>query len=47
MAQLRCALKQDRDPEISGYSNLDTMALVDACYCSEIEKRASAPYEIH
>ncbi len=47
MAQLLCALEQDREPEISGRDNLGTMALVDACYRSAKEKRAVAPQEIH
>lgn len=40
MAQLLCALEEDREPEISGRDNLKTMALVEACYRSAREHRA-------
>lgn len=40
MAQLMCAIEEDREPEISGQDNLETMALVDACYRSAKEHRA-------
>ncbi len=40
MAQLLCALEDNREPEISGRDNLHTMALVDACYRSAKEHRA-------
>jgi hypothetical protein len=40
MAQLLCALEEDREPEISGRDNLKTMALVDACYLSALQHRA-------
>jgi hypothetical protein len=40
MAQLLCALEENRPPEISGDDNLRTMALVDACYLSAREHRA-------
>jgi predicted dehydrogenase len=40
MAQLMCAIEEDREPEISGQDNLKTMALVDACYLSYREHRA-------
>lgn len=40
MADLLCALEQDRDPMLSGEDNLMTMALVDAAYQSAAEKRA-------
>ncbi len=40
MAQLLCALEENREPEISGRDNLKTMALVDACYLSAREHRA-------
>ena len=40
MAQLLCALEEGREPEISGRDNLQTMALVDACYVSAREHRA-------
>jgi predicted dehydrogenase len=46
MAQLLCALEEDREPEISGADNLKTMALVDACYRSVAEHRAVAIAEI-
>ncbi len=46
MAQLLCALEEDREPEISGRDNLQTMALVDACYLSAKEHRAVALTEI-
>jgi predicted dehydrogenase len=40
MAQLLCALEENREPEISGQDNLKTMALVEACYRSVKEHRA-------
>ncbi len=40
MAQLLCALEENRPPEIDGQDNLRTMALVDACYLSAREHRA-------
>ncbi|MBI2195172.1 MAG: Gfo/Idh/MocA family oxidoreductase [Planctomycetes bacterium] len=40
MAQLLCALEEGREPEISGRDNLNTMALVEACYVSAREHRA-------
>lgn len=40
MAQLLCALEDGDEPEISGRDNLQTMALVDACYLSAKEHRA-------
>ncbi len=46
MAQLLCALEEDRVPEISGHDNLDTMALVDACYLSAQEHRSVTLEEI-
>ncbi|HUY35953.1 MAG TPA: Gfo/Idh/MocA family oxidoreductase [Pirellulales bacterium] len=46
MAQLLCALEENREPEISGRDNLKTMALVDACYRSVDEHRAVALSEI-
>jgi predicted dehydrogenase len=42
MAQLLCALEDGTEPEISGADNLNTMALVDACYVSAREHRAVA-----
>ncbi len=46
MAQLLCALEENREPEISGADNLKTMALVDACYLSAEEHRAVSPDEV-
>jgi predicted dehydrogenase len=46
MAQLLCALEENREPEISGHDNLRTMALVDACYLSAREHRAVPLSEI-
>ncbi|KAA0988926.1 Gfo/Idh/MocA family protein [Dyadobacter aurulentus] len=46
MAQLMCAIEEDREPEISGKDNLKTMALVEACYRSFREHRAVAIDEI-
>lgn len=46
MAQLLCALEDGTPPEISGDDNLQTMALVDACYRSAREHRAVALAEI-
>jgi predicted dehydrogenase len=46
MAELLCALEQDREPTISGRMNLSTMALVDAAYRSAEEHRAINPREI-
>lgn len=46
MAQLLCALEEEREPEISGRDNLQTMALVEACYRSAAEHRAVALKEI-
>ena len=46
MAQLLCALEEDREPEIGGADNLKTMALVDACYQSAREHRAVEIREI-
>lgn len=40
MAQLLCAIEENREPEISGHDNLKTMALVDACYLSVKEHLA-------
>src|SRR5437764_3479500 len=40
MAELLCALEDMREPTISGRDNLETMALVDACYLSVKEHRA-------
>jgi predicted dehydrogenase len=46
MAELLCALENQRQPELSGADNLHTMALVDACYQSVRERRAVSPAEI-
>ncbi|MEX0819461.1 MAG: Gfo/Idh/MocA family oxidoreductase [Pirellulaceae bacterium] len=46
MAQLLCALEDNREPEINGRDNLKTMALVDACYHSAQQHRAVALDEI-
>jgi predicted dehydrogenase len=46
MAQLLVALETGEEPEISGAENLQTMALVDACYRSAQEHRAVALAEI-
>lgn len=46
MAQLLCALEVNAEPEISGDDNLQTMALVDACYRSAQEHRAVELAEI-
>ena len=46
MAQLMCAVEEDKEPEISGYDNLKTMALIDACYLSVKEHRAVTITEI-
>jgi predicted dehydrogenase len=46
MAELLCALEEDREPTISGRQNLPTMALVDAAYRSAEEHRAINPREI-
>lgn len=46
MAELLCAIEQQREPEISGRRNLLTMALVDACYRSTESHRAESPQAI-
>lgn len=46
MAQLLCALEDAAEPEISGRDNLQTMALVEACYVSAREHRAVEIREI-
>ena len=40
MADLLCALEENREAETRGSDNLHTMALVDACYLSAKEHRA-------
>jgi len=46
MAELLCALEEGTEPNLSGRDNLQTMALVDACYLSVREHRAVEPREI-
>jgi hypothetical protein len=46
MAQLLCALEEGGEPEIGGDDNLNTMALVEACYLSAREHRAVELAEI-
>ena len=46
MAELLCALEQNRQPTISGTDNLKTMALVEACYRSARKHRAVKISEI-
>ena len=46
MAELLCALEEQRLPTINARDNLNTMALVDACYLSAAEHRAVSPREI-
>jgi predicted dehydrogenase len=46
MAELLCALEENRDASISGADNLKTMALVDACYLSAREHRAIEPFSL-
>ena len=46
MAELLCALEENREPSINGDDNLKTMALVDAAYRSAKEHRAVSPDEI-
>lgn len=46
MAELLCALEENRQPSLSGRDNLHTMALVEACYISVREHRAVEPAEI-
>ncbi len=46
MAQLLCAVEEGSEPEISGRDNLQTMALVDACYLSAQQHRAVEIAEI-
>ena len=44
MADLLCAIEQNRSPLCSAKDNLHTMALVDAAYLSAKEHRAVSPY---
>lgn len=46
MAQLICAVEENKTPEISGEDNLKTMALVEACFQSYREHRAVSIEEI-
>ena len=46
MAELLCSLEQNRVSTLSGRANLQTMALVDACYRSVDEHRAVAISEM-
>lgn len=46
MAQLLCAIEDHAAPAVGGRDNLQTMALVDACYLSAKEHRAVSPQEI-
>ncbi|MEP6594761.1 MAG: Gfo/Idh/MocA family oxidoreductase [Ginsengibacter sp.] len=46
MAQLMCAIEEQKEPELGGKDNLKTMALVDACYQSYREHRAVSIEEI-
>ena len=46
MAELLLALEEKREPAISGKDNLQTMALVDACYVSAKEHRAVEVREV-
>jgi predicted dehydrogenase len=46
MADLLLALEENRQPSVSGRDNLNTMALVDACYRSAEEHRAVELKEI-
>ena len=39
MADLLCALEEGREPETSGRDNLDTIALVEACYRGATEHK--------
>jgi len=46
MAELLCALEEEAQPNLCGKDNLQTMALVDACYRSAEEHRAVEIAEI-
>ncbi len=46
MGELLCAVEENRPTELSGEDNLQTMALVDACYLSAEEHRAVEISEI-
>ncbi len=47
MAELLVALELGTEPAMSGQDNLQTMALVDACYVSAAEHRAVELAEIY
>lgn len=46
MAELLCAMEQQREPTIGGEDNLKTMALVEAAYVSAREHRAIDPLAV-
>ncbi len=46
MADLLVALEEEREPAINGAENLNTMALVDACYLSAKQHRAVTLREV-
>lgn len=46
MADLQCAIEEDREPETSGRDNLDTLRVIHAAYRSAAEGRKVAPQEI-
>jgi predicted dehydrogenase len=46
MAELLCALEENTQPSLWGRDNLNTMALVEACYLSAREHRAVKPAEV-
>jgi predicted dehydrogenase len=46
MAELLRAIEDNRQPALSGRDNLQTMALVEACYLAAREHRAVEPKEI-
>ncbi len=46
MAELLCALEENRQPSLNGADNLKTMAIVDACYRSARTHRAVTLREI-
>jgi predicted dehydrogenase len=45
MAQLLCALEENREPEISGRDNLETLALCEAVYAAAREHRVATVRE--
>jgi predicted dehydrogenase len=47
MAQLLCALEENREPEISGRDNLETIALCEAVRTSAREHRVTTVSEFH